>query len=54
MNNLSGPDINMQEMLKTEDNKQSKSGNSQRIYSNCVSTHDDVCFLDVEEDPSQN
>jgi|TARA_B100000953_G_C17772681_1_gene342832 hypothetical protein len=54
MNNLSGPDINMQEMLKTEDNKQSKSGNSQKIYSNCVSTHDDVCFLDVEDDPGQN
>ena len=54
MNNLSGPDINMQEMLKTEDNKQSKSGNSQKIYSNCVSTHDDVCFLDIEDDPGQN
>ena len=54
MNNLSGPDISMQEMLKTEDNKQSKSGNSQKIYSNCVSTHDDVCFLDVEDDPGQN
>ena len=54
MNNLSGPDINMQEMLKTEDNKQSKSGNSQKIYSNCVSTHDDVCFLDAENDPGQN
>ena len=54
MNNLSGPDINMQEMLKTEDNKQSKSGNSQKIYSNCVSTHDDVCFLDVEDDPGHN
>jgi len=53
MNNLSGPDINMQEMLKTED-KQSKSGNSQKIYSNCVSTHDDVCFLDVEGNPGQN
>ena len=53
MNNLSGPDRNVQEILKTED-KQSNSGNSQRIYSNCVSTHDDVCFLDVEEDPSQN
>ena len=54
MNNLSGPDINMREMLKTEDNKQSKSGNSQKIYSNCVSTHDDVCFLDVEDGPGQN
>ena len=54
MNNLSGPDINMQEMLKTEDSKQSKSGNSQKIYSNCVSTHDDVCFLDFEDDPGQN
>ena len=53
MNNLSGPDRNVQEILKTED-KQSNSGNSQRIYSNCVSTHDDVCFLDVEDDPSQN
>ena len=53
MNNLNGPDINVQEMLKNED-KQSKSGNSQRIYSNCVSTHDDVCFLDVEDDPGQN
>ena len=54
MNNLSGPDVNMRGMLKTEDNKQSKSGNSQKIYSNCVSTHDDVCFLDVEDDPGQN
>ena len=53
MNKLSGPDIYLQEMLKTED-KQSKNGNSQRIYSNCVSTHDDVCFLDVEDDPGQN
>ena len=53
MNNLSGPDINMQEMLKTED-KQSNSGNSQRIYSNCVSTHDDVCFLDTEDNLNQD
>ena len=53
MNNLSSPDLYMQEMLKTED-KQSKNGNSQRIYSNCVSTHDDVCFLDIEDDLSQH
>jgi len=53
MNNLSGPDINMQEILKAED-KQPDSGNSQKIYSNCVSTHDDVCFLDVEDDPGQH
>ena len=54
MNNLSGPDVNMREMLKTEDNKQSNSDNPQKIYSNCVSTHDDVCFLDIEDDHSQN
>ena len=53
MNNLNGPDKYKQEMPKTAD-KQSNSGNSQRIYSNCVSTHDDVCFLDVEDDPGQN
>ena len=53
MNNLSDPDIYMQEMLRTED-KQSKNVNSQRIYGNCVSTHDDVCFLDVEVDHSQD
>ena len=53
MSNLSGPDINMREMLKTED-KQSNSGNSQRIYSNCVSTHDDVCFLDSEDNLNQD
>ena len=53
MKNLSGPDRNVQEILKTED-KQSNSGNSQRIYSNCVSTHDDVCFLDIEDDLSQH
>ena len=53
MNNLSGPDRNVQEILKTED-KQSNRDNSQRIYSNCVSTHDDVCFLDIEEDLGQH
>ena len=53
MNNLNSPDKNMQELLKVED-KQPKSGNSQRIYSNCVSTHDDVCFLDIEEDLGQH
>ena len=53
MNNLNGSDRNVQEILKTE-GKQSKSDNSQRIYSNCVSTHDDVCFLDVEDDPGQH
>ena len=52
MNNLNSPDKNMQELLKVED-KQPKNGNSQRIYSNCVSTHDDVCFLDIEDDLSQ-
>ena len=51
MKNLNNPDKNMQELLKAED-KRPDSGNSQRIYSNCVSTHDDVCFLDVED--SQN
>ena len=53
MNNLNDPDKNMREMLKTED-KQSNSDISQKIYSNCVSTHDDVCFLDTEEDISQH
>ena len=53
MNNLNGPDKNVQEILKPED-KQPGSDNSQRIYSNCVSTHDDVCFLDAEDDPGQN
>ena len=48
MNNLNGPDINVHEILKTED-KQSNRDNSQRIYSNCPSTHDDICFLDTEE-----
>ncbi len=51
MSNLKSPDKNMHELLEAED-KQPDSGNSQRIYSNCVSTHDDVCFLDVED--SQN
>ena len=53
MNNLNGPDRNMQEILKTED-KQPGIGESQKIYSNCVSLHDDVCFLDTEDDQSQN
>ena len=53
MNNLNGPDKYKQEMLKTVD-KQSNSGNSQRIYSNCVSTHDDVCFLDTEDNLNQD
>ena len=53
MNNLNGSDKNVQGILKTED-KQSNSDISQKIYSNCVSTHDDVCFLDTEEDPSQH
>ncbi len=53
MNNLNDPDRNTQEILETED-KQFHSDNSQRIYSNCVSTHDDVCFLDIEEDFSQH
>ena len=53
MNNLSGPDKYMREKLKTGD-KQSNSDNPQKIYSNCVSTHDDVCFLDIEDDHSQN
>ena len=53
MNNLRGPDKYMREKLKTED-KQSNSDNPQKIYSNCVSTHDDVCFLDIEDDHSQN
>ena len=48
MSNLKSAGKYMQETLKTED-KQSKSDNSQRIYSNCVSTHDDICFLDTEE-----
>ena len=52
MNNLNSPDKNKQKLLKAEDNKPS-SGHTQRIYSNCVSTHDDVCFLDTEEDFSQ-
>ena len=52
MNNLSGPDKYTRE-LKAKD-KQSNSDNSQKIYSNCVSTHDDVCFLDIEDDHSQN
>ena len=52
MNNLNSPDKNKQELLKAED-KQPNSGYAQRIYSNCVSTHDDVCFLDAEEDFSQ-
>ena len=52
MNNLSGSDKYMRE-LKAED-KQSNSDNPQKIYSNCVSTHDDVCFLDVEGNPGQN
>ena len=53
MCNLNDPDRNVQEILKAED-KRSNDGNSQRIYSNCVSTHDDVCFLDLEEALSQN
>ena len=53
MSNLNGPDKNVQEILKDE-GKQSNSGSSQKIYSNCVSTHDDVCFLDIEDDLSQN
>ena len=52
MNSLNNPGKNIQELLKVED-KQPKSGNSQRIYSNCVSTHDDVCFLDIEDNLSQ-
>ncbi len=53
MNNLNSPDKNMQELLKAED-KQHNGGYNQRIYSNCVSTHDDVCFLDIEDDLSQH
>ena len=53
MKNLNNTDKNMQELLKAED-KQPDSGNSQKIYSNCVSTHDDVCFLDIEDDLSQH
>ena len=53
MNNSNSPDKNMQELLKNED-KKPHSGNSQRIYSRCVSTHDDVCFLDIEDDLSQH
>ena len=53
MNNLNSPDRYMQEILKAED-KQPDSGKSQKIYSNCVSTHDDVCFLDIEDDLSQH
>ena len=53
MNNLNSPDKNMQELLKAEE-KQPNSGNFQRIYSKCVSTHDDVCFLDIEDDLSQH
>ena len=53
MNNLNSPDKNKQELLKVED-KQPNSGYAQRIYSNCVSTHDDVCFLDIEDDLSQH
>ena len=52
MSNLDSSDKNMQEFLKAED-KQLNSGHTQRIYSNCVSTHDDVCFLDIENDFSQ-
>ena len=52
MNNLNSPDKNKQELLKAED-KQLNSGYAQRIYSNCVSTHDDACFLDIESDLSQ-
>ena len=53
MKNLNNPDKNMQELLKAED-KQLNSSHTQRIYSNCVSTHDDVCFLDIEDDLSQH
>ena len=53
MSNLNSPGKNEQELLKAGD-KQPDSGNSQRIYSNCVSTHDDVCFLDIEDDLSQH
>jgi len=53
MSNLKSAGRYMQETLKTED-KQPDSGNSQKIYSNCVSTHDDVCFLDIEDDLSQH
>ena len=52
MDNLNSSDRYMQEILKAED-KQPNGNNSQRIYSNCVSTHDDVCFLDIEDDLSQ-
>ena len=52
MNNLNSPDKSVPKLLKAED-KQHNSGSTQRIYSNCVSTHDDVCFLDTEEDFSQ-
>ena len=52
MNNLSGPDKYMREKLKTGDRQSNSDDNPQKIYSNCVSTHDDVCFLDIED--SQN
>ena len=50
MSNLISPNRNMQGISKIEDKRSNGSGTSQKIYSNCVSTHDDVCFLDHAED----
>ena len=36
--------------IDTDQNVCNGSGTSLKIYSNCVSTHDDVCFLDHAED----
>tara|TARA_B110001454_G_scaffold125996_1_gene117556 strand:- start:734 stop:898 length:165 start_codon:yes stop_codon:yes gene_type:complete len=49
MSNLISPDKNIQEISKIEDNQSNGRGPSQKIYSNCVSTHDDVCFLEHAE-----
>ena len=54
MSNLISPDRNKQGTSKIENNQSNGSGTSQKIYSNCVSTHDDVCFLDIAGDFHQD
>ncbi len=45
MSNLINPNKNYQETLSLN-NDENKNDSYPKIYSKCVSTHDDVCFLD--------
>ena len=48
MRNLINPNKNNQEILGLN-NDENKNDSYPKIYSKCVSTHDDVCFLDNED-----